>query len=543
MIKIINELFTKVKLKNKLADKRISCVSIVENISEKYKNIEIIQANNYTSDTYCKKIDSYSIKDSISKYKTNINNQQCFCPDWLELRNHYEIDDPRRFCKHLINLLNIDNLSNTLLFYKKNFKFYRENEKGYKLNFYKVIDIPNSNYKLQLNYNHDWMDFLSNDGLRYGVLFDRYNQIYWTKDKPHNYKIIELFLIELLFGNLYKLSNDEKNQIQSKLTTQVIEFFEKEKTDKYIIYGMDWDGEKYLEKGFQDYGEELHWNNITITNEIIFVNLNDRNFTIQRDIEKNYSIHNKEKEKKLQKIIEDQKLTEKYEQKEQEYLKNKKIKNTIKNNIMFEKGYIPTKENNDYLYGNIDKFLELKESIHKKYEKINKLSKRISITTQKINKSLLQMNMIKKNNDYNMGDYILINDGLNYGMNFERNSKYSHISIPTWYLIYYIDEINLELKERKERKNIKFTDIYYKIDKYDELLLLIKGELAKEKESTIDKIYINRTELRNEWLKDKYCEKCESKNLHKKGIRRISNKDYQRFQCMDCRSMFQEEIN
>jgi len=256
-------------------------VKILADISNNYRDKEMNSIDEY--DTY--KISSDNlIEESCIEYKTDLLKQSCNCKDWTIKRNLYDYDDPRRFCKHLISLLDINKLEDELLFFKEDFQYYKNNEKGYKLNFEKIIRIPNTKYKLQVNYEKDWMNLFDNNGLRYGVLLDEYGQINWTTkiEKPHDYETVELFLIKLLIGDIAELTEEEKNRIQKELDTVITEYFQKCRNNEYIIYGMDYDSEKSYEEGFENYGEELDWSYIIINKDIIYVSLNGRNFYLER---------------------------------------------------------------------------------------------------------------------------------------------------------------------------------------------------------------------------------------------------------------------
>ncbi len=52
----------------------------------------------------------------------------------------------------------------------------------------------------------------------------------------------------------------------------------------------------------------------------------------------------------------------------------------------------------------------------------------------------------------------------------------------------------------------------------------------------------NRDKEREKWLSNIECPNCASKNIHKKGKRKRKLYWVQRYQCMDCRTIFQEEI-
>jgi len=265
-------------------DKLDYYVNILADISNSYRNKEMSNIDEYDINQISS---GNSIEESINLYNTDLSKQSCNCKDWAVKRNSYKYNDPRRFCKHLIFLLDIDNLKNELLFFKEDFQYYKSNNKGYKLNFEEVIKVPNTNYKLQVNYERDWMNLFDENGLKYGVLLDEYNQIHWTKqiEKPNDYKIVELFLVELLIGDTPELTVEEKNKIQNELNTTVTEYFQKCRKNDYIIYGMDWDSEKSYEEGYENYGEELHWSYIIVNKYIIYLNLNGRNTYITREIE------------------------------------------------------------------------------------------------------------------------------------------------------------------------------------------------------------------------------------------------------------------
>jgi hypothetical protein len=518
----------------------------LEDISNSYREKEKDSCN---YENYEPKPLNYSITNSIERYKTNLSSQLCECKNWLEQRHSYKINDPRRFCKHLISLLDISSLRNELLYYKEDFQYYKKNEKGYRLNFETIIDIPNTTHKILFNYENDWMSLLTINGLKYGILFNEYNNIYWTKkdERPIDYTIVEIFLLNLMLGKIHKLNENERNEIQKHLKTIVINFFKKEQSKDYIIYGMDWDSEKSYDDGYKDYGKELYWNNIVVNNIDIFVNLNGKNFIIKRNTEINTITHKNENENELKILNENHIWYEKYRIMEKESIERKEEKNKEMKKV----GYIPTSIEGLSYRENIDEFLSVRDDIFGKFVKLSRLSKVIGITSNKINKSLIRMNMIEKNKEYNIGNYIFINDGLKYGINFERNSEYSHILIPEWYKVHFINENSMSLEENKSRKNIKLTDVYFDLTKSKELTSIIKKgiDLLEEEryieKGTIEKKKVStspKTKLREEWIKDRMCKKCNSTNLHKKGVRGSNGKSYQRYQCMDCKSMFKEEI-
>lgn len=232
-----------------------------------------------------------SIEENIIKYTTNLVEQTCNCKDWNIKRKNYTYNDPRRFCKHLVFLLNNDKLESALSFFKEDFEYYQNNKKGYKLNFEDIFTIPNANYKIQVNYERDWMNLFDKNGLRYGILLDEYNQINWAKKlpKPDDYKIVESFLIDLLVGKINELTKNEKNEIQDKINTPITEYFQKYRNKDYIVYGVNW--------AEDEDGEELHWSYIVINEDVIYLSLNNNNLYIIRNEDDNNKISNNQDDK------------------------------------------------------------------------------------------------------------------------------------------------------------------------------------------------------------------------------------------------------
>jgi hypothetical protein len=254
---------------------------VLSEIANKYRDKETSDIEGYNTDS----VNSISapIEESVVKYNTNILEQTCNCKDWTIKRKNYSFNDPRRFCKHLIFLLTDDELDSDLSFYKDDFKYYKEHKKGYKLNFEDIFHIPNTDYKIQVNYEKDWMNLFHKNGLRYGILFNEYNEIYWAKEpsKPDDFEVVESFLTDLLIGDIDELTQNEKNMIQDKISTQITEYYQKYRNKNYIIYGVSWDDDEY--------GEELHWSYIVVNQNIIYLSLHGKELYIIRDKENNHN--------------------------------------------------------------------------------------------------------------------------------------------------------------------------------------------------------------------------------------------------------------
>ena len=66
----------------------------------------------------------------MNSYNTDLVKQTCSCLDWKETRQEYELDDPRRLCKHIINKLDLNNLNDSLKYFRESLEYYQENEKA-----------------------------------------------------------------------------------------------------------------------------------------------------------------------------------------------------------------------------------------------------------------------------------------------------------------------------------------------------------------------------------------------------------------------------
>ena len=133
-------------------------------------------------------------------YNTDIYNLTCTCKNWKLLRSKFEINDPRRLCKHLMKKLDINTIQGELNRYKLDIKFYKDKNKGFYDDFNEIMDITNTSYKLFYKYAYDWMSIYSQNGEKYGVLTNEYNNnIIWAKQygKPEKYYEIENFLLNL----------------------------------------------------------------------------------------------------------------------------------------------------------------------------------------------------------------------------------------------------------------------------------------------------------------------------------------------------------
>ena len=203
-----------------------------------------------------------------------------------------------------------------------------------------------------------------------------------------------------------------------------------------------------------------------------------------------------------------------------------------------------------------DELKKIKESYLNYYGELKNLIKdfNIDIDTRNFNSILQKMGLIKKMESYNLNNWIISREFNEYGINILKDySYYLHESIPSWYGIHYFN-INFELVELKENQHIGCTSLFFRRDKF--LLLYEKvvnyqaimesnkiEKLVKQVESNKIKIKSIKQLEREIWLKDIICPYCESNNIHKKDIRKRKTFSVQRYQCVDCKKIFQKEIN
>lgn len=149
----------------------------------------------------------------MNEYNTNILKLTCSCPDWKETRQQYNLSDPRRLCKHIINKLDVRNLPPEISKFKESIESYQEKEWGFKRDFDEIIEL--NNFTLLGNIN--WIDVFDKNGTRYGVKKDDFsNNIYWAKNlKPKEYQTIEKYLTKESDKIPLQLEEEEYPQIIS----------------------------------------------------------------------------------------------------------------------------------------------------------------------------------------------------------------------------------------------------------------------------------------------------------------------------------------
>lgn len=169
-----------------------------------------------------------------------------------------------------------------------------------------------------------------------------------------------------------------------------------------------------------------------------------------------------------------------------------------------------------------------------------------SLTTSKFHKLLVELNFLRKEKNLNKNNWIITNEGLDYGINYAINSIYTHIQIPSWYKISYFDSELLMYKNETRYGLLSLTNALWNKKLFIILLNLVdnynkRKEFLKQEEQKINiekkRIIIN--EAKKEGI---VCIHCNSVNLHKKDKRKRKMFTVQRWQCQDCNKLFQIKV-
>jgi len=510
----------------------------------------------------------------VHEYNTNIEKLTCSCPDWEETRKQYLKNDPRRLCKHIINKLAIDNLPCTIGKFKESIEFYQKKEWGFKRDFDKIIELGN----LTLLGNIDWIDIFDEDTIRYAVKKDYFSStIYWANDiKPKNYEIIEKYLINESEKIPLRLEVEEHSQIVNfikEVLPNKKDFYISIQNSQYIpssdgiIYDvleskLTPEQKDLLEQELlQEYPEDevfvhLHKAASTDLNDefCIYQALTVKNNEIIIGMDSGKKFKLKRNYQKIKQIKEQRELKERLEQHQnenkwkEELEKQRKIAQDIgcilssdyKGNLYVHPSAV-SREENEYM----------QKSIHRKYDTLQNLLKSakkesIYISTNTFYKALKNLNFLIKEPLLNQNNWIIKGNGLDYGINLIKMSKYMHETVPEWYLVTMFDYQKKQLVNLKNT-DIKMTNILYKKDEFNKLCQLVSLEIERMKKDVSHKIVApNKKQLeREKWLHHVSCPSCgEETNIHKKDKRkRAAGYMIQRFYCNECNSMFQMNLD
>jgi hypothetical protein len=154
----------------------------------------------------------------MNTYNTDSENQTCTCLDWKETRQEFKLNDPRRLCKHIINKLNINNLSKELMYFKESLEFYKSKEYGFYTDFNEVIYISQVDCKI-LYKNCDWMNIFDKNGNKYGFLvYGNDGCFKWANNKkPNLFEEIEIYFDNDEYLPAIDWFDDEKEYILNQL--------------------------------------------------------------------------------------------------------------------------------------------------------------------------------------------------------------------------------------------------------------------------------------------------------------------------------------
>lgn len=141
-----------------------------------------------------------SFSHDFVSYKVDTRVITCTCPNFIEDRSKYQIDDPRRLCKHLIKKMwETNSLPQDLIFYKDGIKWSYEYGKGFSYYDGEKIDIHINGKKFTI-FTHEmdneddpdiyWIEvYCENKRYSYTANFEK-----WALDNPppHEEQIIRL---------------------------------------------------------------------------------------------------------------------------------------------------------------------------------------------------------------------------------------------------------------------------------------------------------------------------------------------------------------
>ncbi|MDF1884489.1 hypothetical protein JHD49_11110, partial [Sulfurimonas sp. SAG-AH-194-C21] len=74
-------------------------------------------------------------------YETDVESLTCSCLDWKQQRAKYALDNPKRLCKHLIDKLDVEDLPESMKYFKENILYYKEKEIAFNKQFQTIIPL------------------------------------------------------------------------------------------------------------------------------------------------------------------------------------------------------------------------------------------------------------------------------------------------------------------------------------------------------------------------------------------------------------------
>ena len=171
----------------------------------------------------------------MNEYDTNIKELKCSCKDWNEVRSIYNMDNPRRLCKHIINKLDIDNLPTKLKYFKSNIEYYQINKKGFNKEFKNIITLLENKY-IALYNDNDWTNIYNENGENFALIITSFTDGFkWSQDKkPKDYQEIEIYFDKDEYLPAIGLFDDEIIFVIQKMKEKgIIVYFDD--SNNYVI--------------------------------------------------------------------------------------------------------------------------------------------------------------------------------------------------------------------------------------------------------------------------------------------------------------------
>lgn len=501
----------------------------------------------------------------MNEYDTSIIELKCSCGDWKERRYSYPLADPRRLCKHIINKLDIVNLPVIINYYKTSIQYYKEKEYGFPTNFEKIIHLPINDLKILFTY--EWMNIYDNKGSKYGFLIEQETSrpIWSNNNKPEGFIEVEEYF-NIYSENIHSLEDEEIDKISindlniefSEIPTallpyektEVIKLIKEEVPilkDELIKIKKD---DSYLPSiqgiFYKIRPMEFEIDNIIVYHEKIEIKMWDgKVFKYKRDREKLIEGKIEQEKARLRGLKRDLGREERKRERFSRKLEPKRQK-------ALEEGYLLAfdcnldDDNKIYLSGERKSdYLEKRGKELSKYKTTKELlNSEIQLTN--FNKVLNFIGFIDKPKNSKSSNWFLRKEYFNYGMNFELDTDYVYLN-PQESLISTIFS-KKSIKFEQKTTNIKKTKILWKIERFEEVLNIYKeqeSKLSKQIKDIALKKEVRASEIileRELWIKDTFCPHCSSNNIHKKDKRKRKNGYIQRFQCIDCKKIFQKPI-
>lgn len=498
------------------------------------------------------------LKSANDKYITDAKKLTCSCLDWKENRYQYTTDDPRRLCKHIVKRLDLNALPKTIKHFRESIEYYQSHDKGFNdFDFDKIIYLPQNDLKVfgfENLFHSIWMNVYDNEGHRYGFLINAHSfEFIWAKQKkPIGYEEVEDYFSHPSMTLPSRLQEYEKNELifymKAIIPRKKDSSFRIEEAHQYIpspsgIYYLVDESNKNINNRI---AHEIRW--VVVKHDVMIIEEYDgKEYSIARNLEKvkliEENIKLKEEQERLQREADAIKRKQEYEQE----LLEKRVKAVDKGYLflvkdsLYREAIMISNRDQDAQY---TEYLDATEKISLEYMSTKELliGSKINLTLLQFNNILKNIGVINKVKGLNLDDWIVINDGLKFGINIEKSSQYFSETIPDWYQIKTIHPIILELLDLEDRQNVRMTKVLWKKNKSLELIELINRSIESDFHQNTMPIKSKRQLERKLWLESVQCPSCNSKNLHKKSKRDYNYGTVQRYQCMDCRKIFQEPV-